>query len=133
MLTELCAGNLILVSRYNSSEFNWLSKSPSNLGGPLISILQKHVLSPEQICKIFHNAASAVCHMHDRNPPITHRDIKVGIYFGAIENLVPKYRLQNVKCEFRLKTYCLTQMDSSSYAISGVLQRIYTDQMTIGV
>ncbi|KAI1709361.1 protein kinase domain-containing protein [Ditylenchus destructor] len=53
MLTELCAG------------------------GPLISILQKHVLSPEQICKIFHNAASAVCHMHDRNPPITHRDIKI--------------------------------------------------------
>ncbi|KAI1730918.1 protein kinase domain-containing protein [Ditylenchus destructor] len=66
MLTELCAG------------------------GPLINILQKHVLSPEQICKIFHSTSSAVCHMHDRNPPITHRDIKMAQY------TTPMYRAPEI-------------------------------------
>jgi len=42
-------------------------------GGPLINVMTKGELSPEQVCKIFHAAATAVRHMHDRNPPITHR------------------------------------------------------------
>lgn len=46
-------------------------------GGPLIDYLQKMELSTEQICKIFYSTCSAVQHMHDRNPPITHRDIKI--------------------------------------------------------
>lgn len=47
------------------------------LGGPLINVMLRRQLSPEQVCKVFYAASSAVAHMHDRNPPITHRDIKV--------------------------------------------------------
>lgn len=47
------------------------------LGGPLLNILQQRELKPEQVCKIFYSVAKAVRHMHDRDPPITHRDIKV--------------------------------------------------------
>uniref|UniRef100_A0A1I8BNR1 Protein kinase domain-containing protein n=1 Tax=Meloidogyne hapla TaxID=6305 RepID=A0A1I8BNR1_MELHA len=46
-------------------------------GGPLIDYLQKMELSTEQVCKIFYSTCSAVQHMHDRNPPISHRDIKI--------------------------------------------------------
>lgn len=54
------------------------------LGGPLIEYFQKNLLSSEQVCKIFYAIATAVQHMHDRNPPITHRDLKV---FSIIFNL----------------------------------------------
>jgi len=57
-------------------------------GGPLIDYLQKMELSAEQICKIFYSTCSAVQHMHDRNPPITHRDIKVFIMFDSFLTLL---------------------------------------------
>jgi serine/threonine protein kinase len=49
-------------------------------GGPVVDVLQKQVLSPEQVLKIFFAACAAVRHMHEQKPPITHRDIKVGEY-----------------------------------------------------
>lgn len=42
-----------------------------------MEFLQKKDFTPTQVMKIFYAACSAVRHMHTRNPPITHRDIKV--------------------------------------------------------
>jgi cyclin G-associated kinase len=46
-------------------------------GGPLLDLIQKGPISPENIIKIFYAASAAVKHMHDRNTPVTHRDIKI--------------------------------------------------------
>uniref|UniRef100_A0A914XU48 Protein kinase domain-containing protein n=1 Tax=Panagrolaimus superbus TaxID=310955 RepID=A0A914XU48_9BILA len=46
-------------------------------GGPLLDLMQKGPISSENIFKIFYAASSAVKHMHDRNTPVTHRDIKI--------------------------------------------------------
>ncbi|KAL3122363.1 hypothetical protein niasHT_004012 [Heterodera trifolii] len=47
-------------------------------GGPLIDVMsQGPPLRVDQVCKILYATAQAINHMHDRNPPITHRDIKI--------------------------------------------------------
>lgn len=46
-------------------------------GGPLIELMKREALTCEQICKIFNSVVNAAHHMHDRSPPITHRDLKV--------------------------------------------------------
>lgn len=46
-------------------------------GGPLIDVMQRMKLKSDQVLKIFYALCCAVHHMHDRNPPITHRDLKV--------------------------------------------------------
>ncbi|RCN43925.1 kinase domain protein [Ancylostoma caninum] len=46
-------------------------------GGSVADMMKTVRLKPEQAVKIFYAAARAVCHMHDRRVPITHRDIKI--------------------------------------------------------
>lgn len=46
-------------------------------GGPLIDVMQRMRLKPDQVLKIFYALCDAVNDMHDRGPPITHRDLKV--------------------------------------------------------
>ena len=53
-------------------------------GGPLIDFMQKGPITPENVFKIFFAASSAVKHMHDRNNPVTHRDIKVCLKFVIV-------------------------------------------------
>ena len=60
------------------AEFSLLTELCS--GGPLIDVMQRQRLAPEHVIKIFYALCSAVHHMHDRNPPITHRDIKVWLF-----------------------------------------------------
>jgi serine/threonine protein kinase len=57
-------------------------------GGPLIDVMQRERLKPDQVLKIFYALCAAVHHMHDRNPPITHRDLKVGSRRPAINKSV---------------------------------------------
>uniref|UniRef100_A0A915MGV4 Protein kinase domain-containing protein n=1 Tax=Meloidogyne javanica TaxID=6303 RepID=A0A915MGV4_MELJA len=73
--TQLDGSKTIQKQQQFYAEFLILTELCS--GGPLIDYLQKMELSAEQICKIFYSTCSAVQHMHDRNPPITHRDIKI--------------------------------------------------------
>uniref|UniRef100_A0A914HPH4 Uncharacterized protein n=1 Tax=Globodera rostochiensis TaxID=31243 RepID=A0A914HPH4_GLORO len=61
-------------SQHHFAEFLVLTELCA--GGPLIDVMRRGPFSVEQVCKIFHATAQAVLHMHDRNPPITHRDIK---------------------------------------------------------
>ena len=46
-------------------------------GGPLIELMQKGPIAPDNVLKIFYSVSTAVQHMHDRSSPITHRDIKI--------------------------------------------------------
>ncbi|KAE9555549.1 hypothetical protein FO519_001220 [Halicephalobus sp. NKZ332] len=46
-------------------------------GGPLIDLMQKGPITPDNVLKIFYAASTAVKHMHDRSSPVTHRDIKI--------------------------------------------------------
>ncbi|KJH41125.1 kinase domain protein [Dictyocaulus viviparus] len=46
-------------------------------GGTVADRMKNTNFSIEQALKIFHSAAMAVCHMHDRVVPITHRDVKI--------------------------------------------------------
>ncbi|WKY14692.1 hypothetical protein Q1695_000318 [Nippostrongylus brasiliensis] len=46
-------------------------------GGSVADLMKNVRLVPEQALKIFYAASRAVCHMHDRKIPITHRDIKI--------------------------------------------------------
>lgn len=46
-------------------------------GGPLIEVMQRTKLKPDQVLKIFYPLCCAVHHIHDRSPPITHRDLKI--------------------------------------------------------
>ncbi|VDM74634.1 unnamed protein product [Strongylus vulgaris] len=47
------------------------------LGGSVADMMKNTHLSPEEALKIFYAATRAVCHMHERKVPITHRDIKI--------------------------------------------------------
>ncbi|KAJ1354266.1 hypothetical protein KIN20_011142 [Parelaphostrongylus tenuis] len=46
-------------------------------GGSVADLLKTTRVTTGQALKIFHSASMAVCHMHERRTPITHRDIKV--------------------------------------------------------
>uniref|UniRef100_A0A915CHE6 Protein kinase domain-containing protein n=1 Tax=Parascaris univalens TaxID=6257 RepID=A0A915CHE6_PARUN len=62
-------------SGHGRAEFLMLTELCS--GGSVVEFLQKKDFTSSQVMKIFYAACSAVRHMHTRNPPITHRDIKV--------------------------------------------------------
>jgi serine/threonine protein kinase len=66
-------------------EFYMLSELLS--GGPLIDVMQRMKLKPDQVLKIFYALCCAVQHMHDRSQPITHRDLKVRLFNGCCFNL----------------------------------------------
>ncbi|KAI6211145.1 hypothetical protein M3Y96_00402700 [Aphelenchoides besseyi] len=57
------------------SEFYMLTELLSS--GPLFDVMQRTRLEPDQVLKIFYSLCTAVHHMHDRDPPITHRDLKI--------------------------------------------------------
>uniref|UniRef100_A0A915CX43 Uncharacterized protein n=1 Tax=Ditylenchus dipsaci TaxID=166011 RepID=A0A915CX43_9BILA len=76
-IVSFCQASQIAPKQTNHGRAEFLLLTELCSGGPLLNVLQKKVFSAEQICKIFHAAANAVHHMHDRNPPITHRDIKI--------------------------------------------------------
>ncbi|KAJ1354269.1 hypothetical protein KIN20_011146 [Parelaphostrongylus tenuis] len=62
-------------------------------GGSVADLLKTTRLTTGQALKIFHSASVAVCHMHERKTPITHRDIK-------IENLLFNADGQLKLCDF---------------------------------
>ncbi|KAJ1361151.1 hypothetical protein KIN20_020341 [Parelaphostrongylus tenuis] len=62
-------------------------------GGSVADLLKTTRLTTGQALKIFHSASMAVCHMHERKTPITHRDIK-------IENLLYNSNGQLKLCDF---------------------------------
>uniref|UniRef100_A0A914HMF5 non-specific serine/threonine protein kinase n=1 Tax=Globodera rostochiensis TaxID=31243 RepID=A0A914HMF5_GLORO len=83
-------------SQHHFAEFLVLTELCA--GGPLIDVMRRGPFSVEQVCKIFHSTAQAVLHMHDRNPPITHRDIK-------LEEEMAKYTTPMYRAPEILDTY----------------------------
>ena len=64
-------GNLRVVS------FRWIFPFLSD--GTLVDLVSPKsiVLSPEIVCKLFYQVCLAVKHLHQQNPPVIHRDLKV--------------------------------------------------------
>ncbi|VDK84287.1 unnamed protein product [Cylicostephanus goldi] len=46
-------------------------------GGSVADLMKNSRISPKQALRIFYAAARAICHMHERKVPITHRDMKI--------------------------------------------------------
>ncbi|CAD5228778.1 unnamed protein product [Bursaphelenchus okinawaensis] len=75
-------------------------------GGALNELLQKDPLSAKQVLQIFYAVCSAVHCMHDRSPPITHRDLK-------IENLLFDAKGHVKLCDFGSATTSVYRPDDS--------------------
>ncbi|KAI6239496.1 Cyclin-G-associated kinase [Aphelenchoides fujianensis] len=88
----------------NRTEFFLLTELLS--GGPLIDHMQRAKLRPDQVLKIFYALCTAVHHMHDRNPPITHRDLK-------IENLLFDSKGHIKLCDFGSATTDIFRPDET--------------------
>uniref|UniRef100_A0A1I7SA26 Protein kinase domain-containing protein n=1 Tax=Bursaphelenchus xylophilus TaxID=6326 RepID=A0A1I7SA26_BURXY len=75
-------------------------------GGALNDLIQKDALTAKQVVQIFYAVCSAVNCMHDRSPPITHRDLK-------IENLLFDAKGHVKLCDFGSATTSVYRPDDS--------------------
>lgn len=67
------------IDHTNSAKANaeYLLVSELCKGGSLIDCMGTS-FEPDTVLKIIYQISKAIAHMHSQNPPITHRDIKVG-------------------------------------------------------
>lgn len=67
------------IDHTNSAKANaeYLLVSELCKGGSLIHCMGTSAFEPDTILKIVYQISKAIAHMHNQNPPITHRDIKV--------------------------------------------------------
>lgn len=56
-------------------------------GGSLIDYINDS-LDPETVFKIFYQASQAIKHLHNQNPPVIHRDIKIDNFLLGSDGLL---------------------------------------------
>ena len=56
------------------------------VGGQLVDLLNSlgHALPCNVVLQVFYQVCRAVQHMHRQNPPIVHRDLKVGVSLCSV-------------------------------------------------
>ncbi len=79
---------------------------------------QKKHFPQAQILKMFYDICEAVAHMHNQNPPVAHRDLKVDNLLCSLVLMALTCFIYIVLC--RLRTYCSLIHMYVKYAILAV-------------
>lgn len=67
-------------------------------GGSLIDFIRQNELNNEQVLQVFYQIAKAVQYLHNQDPPIIHRDIKIDNFLISSEGALKL-------CDFGSATY----------------------------